>query len=231
MPLRAEEVEGLLDPAVIVLTSPVDAAAEAELGPRERAALTRAGGKRRREYATARWLARRALARLGVAGFELLNDDDRAPRWPPGVAGSITHSDRRAVVAVGRLERVGTFGVDVEHRAGLAERLWRPTLRAEEQRFLATRPPAERERWALFLFSAKEALYKAQYPVSREYMGFSALRVALEPEPDAPLSSGSMRCVFQRAVGPFPEGFVARGRYRTLDGEVLTAVEIPSRQP
>jgi 4'-phosphopantetheinyl transferase EntD len=229
--MDVRELPGLFDPPVVVLTAPVDDAAVARLRPREAEAMARARAKRRREFATGRLLAREALARLGVRGFALVNGEDRAPVWPEGIAGTITHCDTRAAVAVGWRAEVGTVGLDLEHRAGLARRLWRMTLLPEEVAFLETRPAAEREAWALTLFSAKEALYKAQYPVSREYMGFSALRVELEPDATAPHGPGRLRCVFRRDVGPFPAGHVARGRYLPFEGQAVVGVRIPPGPP
>ncbi|MER3484814.1 MAG: hypothetical protein C4345_01350, partial [Chloroflexota bacterium] len=38
----------------------------------------------------------------------------RAPRWPTGIVGSITHSDTPCIVAVARHEAVCALGVDAE---------------------------------------------------------------------------------------------------------------------
>ncbi len=221
-------LEALFDPRVVVRTAPIDAVNVARLSPREAAAVERAGAKRKQEYATGRVLARAALAELGIEGFELLNGEDRCPLWPEGIAGTVSHSATRAVVAVGRQHEVGTLGVDIEHRSVLERRLWGMTLLPEEVAYLEARREAEQGGLALVLFSFKEALYKAQYPRSREYMGFSALRVELTPDELAPLKSGAARCVFQRAVGPFPLGYVACGRYgRAASGEIVSAVTLP----
>jgi len=225
--MDVRELPGLFDPPIVALTAPVDEAAVAELSPREAQAVARAADKRRREFATGRLLAREALARLGVRGFDLINDEDRAPVWPQGIAGTITHCDTRAVVAVGWRSEVGTFGADLEHRAGLARHLWDMTMLPEEVAFLDAQPEADRERWALILFSAKEALYKAQHPVTREFMGFGALRVELGEGAETPRRPGGLRCVFQRDVGPFRAGHVAAGRYLPFEEHAVVSVHIP----
>jgi 4'-phosphopantetheinyl transferase EntD len=151
------------------------------------------------------------------------------------VHGSISHCDRRAVVAVTRAEH-GTVGVDVEHRDELKRDLWKTVFLPREITELDARFDASaRGRMALVLFSAKESLYKAQYPRTKTFMGFHELHVALEPDPhDA--EAGALVCTFQNDVGQhavggrFARGDVARGRYR-LDafetGEVVTSVFIP----
>jgi 4'-phosphopantetheinyl transferase EntD len=212
----------LFPPEVIVLDAPVDRGALAALHPQEAALTASAMPKRRHEHATGRMLAHRALAALGVpSDAPILSDDQRAPIWPAGVRGSITHCDTRALVAVCRAEH-GSVGIDVEHRAGLKRDLWESVFLAEELADLAALPDAERERRALVLFSAKESLYKAQFPISRTYMGFRALRVEA--------AGGVLTCTFREDVTPFVRGAIARGRYFLAappTGEVLTGVHIP----
>ena len=213
-------LEGLFDePRVRVLTAEVGETAIASLSGREAAAVAGVVGKRRREFATGRMLARDGLEQFfDVRGFDLLNDEARAPVWPEAIAGSISHCDTRAWVALVDAGW-GTIGIDGEHRAELKRDLWRMTMLDEEIAHLDSLDEAVRGRRALALFSAKEALYKAQYPRSGEYMGFMALRVEIDPD-------GALRCIFQRDVGPFREGFVAHGRW--LDrGEIVSAVWIP----
>jgi 4'-phosphopantetheinyl transferase EntD len=93
-----------------------------------------------------------------------------------------------------------------------------------------------RGRMALVLFSAKEALYKAQYPRTTTFMGFHELHVAITSDVRDP-SRGTLRCTFQNDVGALDrEGFarasIANGRFQldaTPGAEVLTSVFIPRR--
>lgn len=227
--IASSEVTELFDADVVVLTAAIDESALAMITAREAELVARAVDKRKREFATARALARQAMARLGRHGVEILSAADRSPIWPEGITGSISHCDTRAVVAIGARARVGTVGVDVEHRDELKRDLWKTVFLEEEIAALDARFDLDvRGRMALALFSAKEALYKAQHPWSSQFMGFHELRVELVPD-GALASRGTLACTFQNDVGPFARGTVARGRYR-LDafatGEVLTAVRI-----
>jgi 4'-phosphopantetheinyl transferase EntD len=47
--------------------------------------------KRRREFVTTRRCARQALAQLGVPPVPIRPGPGRAPVWPAGVVGSLTH--------------------------------------------------------------------------------------------------------------------------------------------
>lgn len=227
--LPYSELGDLLDePDLVVLTSEIDPRALAHVTEREAAQVAKAVDKRKREHATGRALAKIALARFGHAAFELLNGPDRAPIWPDEIAGSISHCNTRAVVAVGLRERVGTIGVDIEHRERLEPRLYDTVFLPEEIAFLERLEEPRRGRLALALFSAKEALYKAQYPRSAKYMGFHELRVELASD-DGDEARGTLRCTFQNDVGPFAKGTAVHGRFR-LDafptGELVTAVHV-----
>jgi 4'-phosphopantetheinyl transferase EntD len=223
--MAAEQVEGLFGDGVLVLGARIDPEAVAALTEAEAVLVERAVDKRRREFATARRLARLGLSRMGRAHAEILHAPDRSPLWPQGMTGSISHCDTRAVVALAAQGEAGTVGIDVEHRDGLRRDLWKSVfLPAETARLEAQFDEAERARMALVLFSAKEALYKAQHPWSRKYMGFHDLEVVLGA-PDA----GTFSCTFQVEVGPFGRGAEGVGRYRldAFDGaEVVTAIQL-----
>ena len=68
----------------------------------EAAAVTKAVPKRRAEYAAVRHCARTALGRLGVPPVPILSGPDRAPRWPPGIIGALTHCEGYRAAAVAR---------------------------------------------------------------------------------------------------------------------------------
>src|SRR5690349_17676802 len=58
----------------------------------EAALVARGADKRRREFAGGRACARRALAALDAPSAALLVAAERAPAWPAGWVGSITHA-------------------------------------------------------------------------------------------------------------------------------------------
>jgi 4'-phosphopantetheinyl transferase EntD len=228
--VRIDDLPGLFDDdRVVVLAAEPSDEALAALTTREAEQVARAVAKRKREFATGRVLARRAMERLGVAPVEILNDPERAPIWPAGITGSISHCDTRVVVALGRRFEVGSVGIDVEHRPRLERKLWPMVFLPEEIAALDRdfEDVEQRGRMALVLFAAKEALYKAQYPVSRTFMGWMALQVALEPRSE---DAGALACTFRIDVPPLARGSVVRGRYR-LDAlapgrEVIAAIRI-----
>jgi 4'-phosphopantetheinyl transferase EntD len=153
-----------------------------DLLPEEAALLARAVPKRRQELAYGRDLARLLLRRFGIERFALLSGADREPLWPAGIVGSITHTEGACAVAVARAEPYAGIGIDVEPdeplEANLGVAILRPDERARlrEGRFLDAAVAAR------LVFSAKEALYKCQFPVARRHLRFADVAITLAPD-------------------------------------------------
>lgn len=191
----------------------------------EREYVARAVAKRRREFQAGRHCARRALRALGAPAVAIPSGSDRAPCWPAGYAGSITHTggldDGFAAAAVVRTDRVRSIGLDAERSEPLSEELFPRVLTQPEQSFLSGLPALERGPVAKLFFSAKEAFYKCQYPVTRQFLGF--LEVELELE----LARGVFRAVLLRPAAGLAQGASFEGRFHLDDEHVLSGLEIP----
>ncbi|SNS38549.1 4'-phosphopantetheinyl transferase EntD (siderophore biosynthesis) [Antarctobacter heliothermus] len=149
---------------------------EDDLFPEEAAVMTRACPARRAEFAAGRQAARRAMARLGLDPTPIPMGPDRAPVWPDGIVGSISHAQGLCLAVVARARDVLSLGVDVEGDAPLTAELIPEICLPEE---LALLPDAARPALATRLFSAKEAAYKAHYPLASHVFGFHGLAVDL----------------------------------------------------
>ncbi|MEE4407287.1 MULTISPECIES: 4'-phosphopantetheinyl transferase family protein [unclassified Serratia (in: enterobacteria)] len=146
--------------------------------------LARAVPKRRAEYLAGRYLARALLAPLGFADFTLQRGEDRAPQWPQGIAGALSHNADTALCAVHRESGLGGVGLDVETLipAERAEELWTAIVGEEECATLRQRPQAFNQLLTL-AFSAKESLFKTLYPQVRCYFDFlDARMVAIDTQ-------------------------------------------------
>ncbi len=157
-------------------------AGEDALLPSERALVARAGDARRREFAAGRLCARRLLEELGIAAFPLLRGPDRAPLWPRGIAGSISHCADLCVVVVARRESVLALGVDVEPADPLEPELWPSLCTARELDALDAAAAVDRGRLARLFFSAKEATYKCVRSAGGPELGFHDVEVSFERE-------------------------------------------------
>ena len=195
------------------------------LFPEEEALLGRAVEKRRREFATARGCARNALAALGVAAAPILPGERGAPRWPPGVVGSITHCAGYRAAAVARARDMLSIGVDAEPDEDLPDGvLAAVSLPGERARLRDLAAAAPGTCWDRLLFSAKESVYKAWFPLTGRWLGFEDADITVN------LADGTFRARL-RVTAPVAgdsrlAGFT--GRWLVRDGLVLTAITVPA---
>ncbi|MFG1876157.1 4'-phosphopantetheinyl transferase [Sphaerisporangium sp. NPDC049003] len=223
-------LEGLLheDVAVAELFDAVDGV---ELFPQEAEAVASAVEKRRREFGSVRLCARRALARIGVAPRPLVPSGSgpewarRAPRWPEGIVGSMTHCVRYHAAAVARGASIAALGVDGEPNEpvpeGVRELITLPEERSVLERLGAAHPDVH---WDRLLFSAKESVYKAWFPLTGRWLDFG--QCAITPDPER----GTFTAVL-KVPGPVVGGVrldCFDGRWRVRHGLVVTAVVIPA---
>jgi enterobactin synthetase component D len=207
-------------PAIVVEASRPVASTDA-LTPAERRCVSSAVAGRQAEFAGGRLCARRALARLGFTYGSLLSGADRAPQWPAGFVGSITHTEGICAVVVASTSVLRGVGIDAERIGPLPTDL-EPLICTEAERsWLSKRPRDCRGDLAKVIFSAKEAFYKCQYPLSRRFLEFRDVEVALA------LSVGtfSIHPVAPMSDLPF-DVRAARGRWARTNDFVLTTVQL-----
>lgn len=177
----------------------------------EEAALGRVGTARWKDFSTGRLCARRALAQLGAPPRPVLRGPEREPQWPAGFVGSITHCTGFAAAAVARAGEWAAIGIDAEPHAPLPRPVRERIFVPGERRWLH-RPPTEAVHWDRLVFSAKEAVYKAWYPVRRTWLGFGDAQVTVEHLSDDGMS-GSFRAVLSVAPVEYLVRFAVRDGY------------------
>jgi 4'-phosphopantetheinyl transferase EntD len=128
----------------------------------------------RRASGAARIVGRTLLARLGHAACAVPRSPSGAPRWPAGVIGSFAHDERVAVAAVAMQRDVAALGIDVEPAEMLPLETLDLVATPNERRQLGDDPHRER-----LLFAAKEAVYKAVYPLDGIFLEFQDIEVDL----------------------------------------------------
>lgn len=190
------------------------------LAPEELELVRNARPKRVAEFRSGRLCARRALAQLGIAPAPLGVRGKRAPRWPTGVVGSITHCTGFVAAAVARSEDLFGIGIDAEPN----ERLPRGVLHR-----IAS--PAE-EAWAVsaqgevagdrLLFCIKESIYKVWSPATDEWLGFEDAFVEVD------LATRTFRAQLSpvRLDGKPPELAVLHGSFAVEQGIVAAATTV-----
>ena len=198
------------------------------LFPEEAAVIARAVGKRRQEFTTARFCARAALARLGVPPVAIVPGLRGAPRWPPGVVGSITHCAGYRACAVARDRDVITIGLDAEPHdplpGGVREHITTPGERSHLTALAAAEPGVA---WDRLLFSAKESVYKAWFPLAQRWLGFDQASIGIDP---AGGTFTARLAVDGPVLGGRPlAGFA--GRWLIRDGLIVTTIVVPAARP
>lgn len=131
------------------------------------ASIQRSVAKRQSEYLAGRVCARAALQRLTGQPHVPALGEDRAPVWPLGICGSITHGRGWAAAIVAPVSAYQGLGLDVENLLApeRAQRLAGEILTTDELTRLAALPDELRAMAVTLTFSAKESLFKALYPL------------------------------------------------------------------
>ncbi|MEO6994453.1 MAG: 4'-phosphopantetheinyl transferase superfamily protein, partial [Lacunisphaera sp.] len=146
---------------------------------------------------------------------------DRSPTWPPGIAGSITHTAEVAACVVARAVDVSALGIDLERARAVQPEIWDGVLTKLEAATLAAKPEAERSALATLIFSAKEAFFKMQYPLTKQWVDFHAAEVAVR-ETDGTFELVCTESTVTRLLGR--RAFA--GRYAVGPGLIVTAMHL-----
>ncbi|NKT14523.1 4'-phosphopantetheinyl transferase superfamily protein [Rhodococcus hoagii] len=139
--------------------------------PQEESLIAKAVEKRRREFIGARHCARLAMADLGVEPAPILRGDKGSPVWPRGVVGSLTHCDGYRAAVLGYAMQVRSVGIDAEPNGPLPNGVLDAVSLPAEREWLTSAEPAP-VHWDRLLFCAKEATYKAWFPLTGRWLGF-----------------------------------------------------------
>ncbi|MGA3537777.1 4'-phosphopantetheinyl transferase family protein [Micromonosporaceae bacterium DT194] len=214
----------LLPPSVAVAVATA-ADFTGELHPAERACLSAtAVESRRREFTAGRVCARRALSALGLPAAPVTTHD-RAPVWPPGTIGSITHTAGYCAAVVAHRHDVRALGVDAEQHRPLGEGVARLICLPEELDWCAAAPDAVH--WPSVVFSAKESVYKVWHPLAGSWLGFEEARV--RPDPGAGTFTALLRPERHAEAAAHGIPTELTGRFVVEGGLVRTALYLPAR--
>jgi 4'-phosphopantetheinyl transferase EntD len=170
----ATAIDALSLPGIMIghrIISPGD---EHALMPKEAAAFATSVVAVRRASGAARIVARQLLAQVGLAGCALPKATSGAPIWPDGIVGSISHDSLVAVAAVAMRHDFSALGIDIEPAEALPSDLLDLVVTPQERAKLDDDPYQGR-----LLFAAKEAVYKAVYPLDQTFLDHHDVEVSL----------------------------------------------------
>lgn len=175
--------------------------------------VARATPTRQAEFSAGRHAARMALRAIGLSDAAIPQGCDRAPIWPAGIIGSITHSATACLAVAMQADAMRGIGIDLEPALPMDAALWDSILLPAEQGALATLPPADRGLAALRIFCAKEAAFKAHYPTTCALVGFEVMEVHIDTD--------RFTGTFQTALAPLRAGQCLHGRIIQSHGHIL----------
>lgn len=194
-----------------------------DLVPAEEEVCRLASSKRRAEFAAGRTCARRALRSVGHDGWPLLPGPGRAPIWPDGIVGSITHTDGFVAAAVATTDCIQGLGIDAEQRVALPEGVAESVCTPKESAWCWDQIRRTDECWwDTLIFSAKESVYKAWYPHTGAWLDYDDVDLELVADFG---HAGCFRAVEIRSLA-LPPGLAIVGRY-LVDGDlILTSAQL-----
>ncbi len=125
--------------------------------------------------AAARSAARELLSEAGFPGWSMPRRRGNAPLWPPGMVGSLSHSNCYAAAALARCEEFAGVGIDIEPARPLPEELIDLVITSGE-----VRPSGAEDLVGRVLFCAKEASYKAVFALDGRFLEHHEIIVDLD---------------------------------------------------
>jgi enterobactin synthetase component D / holo-[acyl-carrier protein] synthase len=214
-----------------VLPGEHDALAAAELysDPRELAPLpeeepliAKSVPKRRNEFVTVRYCARQALVELGADPVPILKGEKGEPCWPDGFVGSLTHCEGFRGAVVGRRGEVRSVGIDAEPHDvlphGVLDAISLPAERGELEAL------GDGVHWDRVLFCAKEATYKAWFPLTRRWLGFEDAHITFDADSSGQAGTFTSKILIDPEALSGPPLTSLTGRWAVRNGIALTGI-------
>ncbi|RZT99024.1 4'-phosphopantetheinyl transferase EntD [Advenella incenata] len=178
---------------------------------------------RKAEFLAGRIAALCALKNIGIENFPIEIRKNRVPLWPQGIVGSISHTCNRAVSVVSLTSEIKNIGVDIENIMSIenASKVCSYIASRKEYELLMS-TNFSFELCSTILFSAKETLFKAIYPVANIFFDFVDVELCS-------VSSGENLLFLQlnRDINTFYEsGMIFVIKFDVLENYVITFTQI-----
>lgn len=141
--------------------------------------------------------------------------EGRAPIWPTGTVGSITHDTGLALACVAPVNRITHLGIDLTEAAAFPNHLRERILCSKAEK-------AASGQEARLIFSAKEAVFKAFYPDVGGYFGFEAVEIT----PD--IAAERFKVHLLRDLGRVESGTSFDGTALISDSRLVTLLAVPA---
>ncbi len=151
-----------------------------QLEPSELELTTRMSAKRLNDFKASRYCAKNALKQTGITNFPLLINQHRAPIWPRGIVGSLSHCENLCIAVIASQKEITGFGIDIESLAPLKSELLPLICSSKEIDLLNNTNNSLIN--AKILFSIKESIFKCLHPSVEVWIDFKDVELELNGE-------------------------------------------------
>lgn len=167
-----------------------------------------------------------ALQQAGAGSNHVGTGPSRAPIWPDGWSGSLSHTAGIAWAAVARNTDFASLGIDVEYllTADALESVRRLALTSAERQLDGWEEAGDSTWFATAIFSAKESIFKCLNPLVEQFIDFAEMELS-SVDPVA----GLLRFTCLRRLANWMDrGQSMDVRFARIGDLVLTATGWPS---
>lgn len=181
--------------------------------------------KRQNEYLAARWLVYKNLN----LNKPLLKDISQRIIWPKDITASISHSQKSAGFTFSHQKDSWGIGLDIESIARCKIKLAPKILNKSESQLLRdiSHGADDFQKNLAIAFTAKEALFKAHFPVGKINFYFHDARITHIDERNKQLT---LELLKQTSVYS-PKSYTSQAFWsEKIAGEILTLIKEPSRR-
>ena len=221
-----EAIQKIL-PAVAVVEEETGNLGVEHLYPEEAELVVNAVDKRKHEFIAGRIAARRGLKQFALDDFPILKGKHGEPLWPQGLVGSITHTADFRCCAVSSNEDLLSVGIDAEVIQTPDKELLQLIALPDEIAWLKRQATAEQTELFTLLFSAKEAFYKCQYPLTGRWLEFHD--VSIDVVTKAAVMPGLLSVsVKDTGLNEIANGSKMVGRYIRAGDLLLSCFYVPT---
>ncbi|MEZ4744382.1 MAG: 4'-phosphopantetheinyl transferase superfamily protein [Bdellovibrionota bacterium] len=132
--------------------------------------------KRKIEYRRSRWLMRQFLN----SAEPLIANNSGIISWPQGILASLSHKEEVIAFAFTDKNKYKSIGIDIEYKNGAKSELAKKICSATEINLLKNIALDSKEDFSTLLsivFSFKEAVFKAHYPIGKIWFYFDDFEI------------------------------------------------------
>ena len=142
--------------------------------------VAKAVSSRQLEFKAARSLARKTMQKWHKEKQPILIGQNRMPLFPDDIVGSISHTSDYAAAISASKKDFAAIGIDIEQNQRVTKDLWHLLFTEKELSFFDANNDKD---WLPSLFfSAKEAFFKMQYPLTYQMLDFKDADIILLPK-------------------------------------------------